>query len=59
MTIKQCFQCRNGEHENYDDDVRLFVISDPDKQERTKRGYLCGQHQMMAMEDGWNIKRSW
>jgi hypothetical protein len=52
---RKCFECRNGEHDNYDDYVSLCIIKDPDTQKLYRRGYLCGQHQAMYDDDGYII----
>jgi len=52
---KQCFECRDGEHDNYDDNVELVTIKDPDTKKIVKRGYLCGEHQTMYLDDGYEL----
>jgi len=53
--MKQCADCRDGEHENYDDDVKLTVIKDPNTQKLVKRSYMCGEHRTMYFDDGYSI----
>ncbi len=54
--IKHCADCRDGEHENYDDDVELVIVRDPDKPSPWfKRAYMCGQHRGMYLEDGYEL----
>lgn len=54
MTTKQCADCRDGEHENYDDDVVLVTVRDPYKPGRlVKRSYMCGDHRTMYLDDGY------
>lgn len=54
MTTKQCLDCLDGEHENYDDDVVLVTVRDPDNPVRSlKRSYMCGDHRTMYLEDGY------
>ena len=55
--MKQCFECRNGEHDNLDDDVRMTTILDPDTGRLVGRGYLCGEHTVAKLDDGFNIRR--
>jgi hypothetical protein len=53
--VKQCFECRAGEHDNEDEDVRMCVIKSPLSDERTRRGYLCATHRMVMEEDGYKV----
>lgn len=55
-TTKQCADCRDGEHENYNDDVRLVRVTDPDTGQMLKRAYLCGQHREMYTVDGYRVE---
>lgn len=52
--MKTCHECRNGEHDNYDDDVRLTVVRDPDTGQ-VKRANLCEHHRVAAADDGYLI----
>jgi hypothetical protein len=51
----QCHECKLGEHEDYDDDVRLVTVSDPDTGKRIKRAKLCGEHREMFASDGYDV----
>ena len=53
--VKQCYECRAGEHENYDDDVCMTTVRDPDGEEKTRRGYLCGEHRTANEDDGYEV----
>lgn len=57
MTTKtnQCCDCRNGDHENYDNDIILVVIKDPETGKLVKRGRLCGEHRAMYRTDGYSV----
>jgi len=55
MSKRRCSECRNGEHENYDDKVRLVVIRDPDTNKISKRAYMCATHIGMYEDDGYDI----
>lgn len=57
MTTKQCADCRDGEHENYDDDVVLVTVRDPDNPPGPwfKRSYMCGEHRTMYLGDGYEL----
>lgn len=55
--VRQCCQCRDGEHDNYDDDVVLVEARDPDDGKLRCRGYVCGEHRQMFDDDGYKIKR--
>lgn len=66
---KQCADCRDGEHDNYDDDVRLVVVHEtsespqktygpvyvPAAKRIVRRAYMCGAHREMYAEDGYLI----
>jgi hypothetical protein len=53
---KRCADCRDGEHENYDDYVRFVVVRDPDsKRGFFKRAYMCSQHRYMYESDGYKV----
>jgi hypothetical protein len=54
--FKRCSDCRNGEHSNYDDNVKLVIIRDPDSKKIIKRAYLCEEHRNMYNDDGYEIK---
>ena len=51
-----CCDCRDGEHENIDDDVQLVIIRDPETNKMLKRGYVCREHRRMYDLDGYEIK---
>jgi len=54
--IKRCSDCRDGEHENYDDDVQFVEIRDPDGSGFVKRANLCGEHREMYHSDGYYVR---
>ena len=51
-----CCDCRDGEHSNYDDDVHLSLVRDPETNALTRRGYLCERHREMYAEDGYDVR---
>ncbi len=51
-----CCDCRDGEHMNKTDDVRLVVVRDPDTGHLRRRGYLCSEHRQMYREDGYLVR---
>lgn len=53
--MKRCADCRDGEHPNYDDDVRLVVVRDPDTKKLVKRSYMCELHRTQYMDDGYEV----
>lgn len=53
--MKHCADCRAGEHDNYDDDVKLVVLRDPDTNRIVKRSYMCTNHRRMYDYDGYEI----
>ena len=54
--MKQCADCRDGEHDNYDDDVRLVRVTDPDTKKMVKRSYMCEGHRAMYIDDGYKVE---
>lgn len=56
MKVKQCADCRNGEHDNYDDKVELVFVRDPDTKKIVKRANLCMEHRIMYRDDGYEVK---
>lgn len=56
MAQKRCAECRDGEHDNYDDDVHLTLVRDPDRNCLVLRAYLCGEHRDMRRNDGYDVR---
>ena len=54
--MKRCADCRDGEHENYDDDVMLVVVRDPETKNTVKRANLCNEHRGAYLDDGYEVK---
>ena len=52
---KQCADCRDGEHDNYDDNVRLTILRDSDRNRIVKRSYMCDSHREMYAYDGYEL----
>ena len=55
MEKNRCCECRNGEHENYDNDIFLVTVRDPDSKRIVLRGYLCGEHRGARLDDGYEV----
>lgn len=54
---RRCADCRNGEHDNYDEDIDLVVITDPTSPSTPpRRAYICGLHHAMYIDDGYNVR---
>ena len=53
--IKHCADCRDGEHDNYQDDVVLVVVKDPDTGKLVKRSYMCSDHIDQYLTDGYMV----
>jgi hypothetical protein len=51
----KCFECRNGEHDDEDDNIKMCNIVDPKTGKTIKRGNLCGAHQTMYLDDGYRL----
>jgi hypothetical protein len=50
-----CCECRKGEHDNYDEDVVLTVVRDPETNKVALRGYLCANHREAFAMDGYDL----
>jgi hypothetical protein len=50
-----CSDCRDGEHDNYDEDIHLVIVREPDNGKMLKRAYLCGEHISMYLDDGYKV----
>lgn len=55
MNQKQCQECKDGEHDNYDEDVQLVVVRDPQTQKTHRRCYMCKDHRIMYDMDGYDV----
>lgn len=55
-TGKRCCECRKGDHPNYDNDVRLCFVRDPQTKKMQLRGYLCSEHREAALTDGYDVQ---
>lgn len=53
--MNNCSECRAGEHEDYDDDVRLVTVTDPETGKRIKRAKLCAEHREAMAGDGYDV----
>ena len=51
----RCADCRDGEHENYDEKIELVVVRDPETKRFIKRAWLCKEHRDMYSNDGYEI----
>jgi len=56
MKKKRCSECRNGEHDDYDDDIRLVYVRDPESNKIILRANLCNEHREMFASDGYQVK---
>jgi hypothetical protein len=52
---KQCKECRDGEHDNLDDDVRLVTVRDGTRIV-VLRVNLCGHHRQTRADDGYTLE---
>ena len=53
----RCCDCRDGEHENYDENIELVYVKNQDTNKFIKRGWLCREHRQMYEEDGYIVQR--
>lgn len=54
-TEHQCAECRDGEHTDYDDEIRLVSVSAPG--ETVRRIKACGDHRDMLAGDGYTVRQ--
>ena len=54
--IVHCKDCLDGEHDDYDDDITICVVTDPDTGKKAfKCAYLCSEHRTMYRDDGFIV----
>ncbi len=53
-----CNDCKDGEHENYDNNLELVIVRDPETKRWVKRAWLCKEHRDMYGADGYEVKKS-
>lgn len=53
---KQCKKCWEGEHENYDEDIRLTAVFEPDTGRQVARCNMCGEHRAAYHFDGYEVE---
>jgi len=51
----QCGECKDEGHPDYDEDVRLVVVRDPDDSSYNVRVKLCLKHRKMCTADGFQL----
>ncbi len=52
-----CCECRNGEHPNYDENIELVYVKDPDTSKLVKRGWMCAEHRQAYLDDGYTVAK--
>ena len=55
MINRQCSDCKDGEHDNIDEDIKLVCVKDPVTKKIVKRAYMCRSHQNMYENDGYEV----
>ena len=53
--MARCAECRDGEHDNLTNDVRLVLVRDPDTKRIVRRAWLCSDHISTNLEDGYEV----
>ena len=56
VTQKQCADCRDGEHDNYTDDVWLVFVRDQKTKKVVKRSWMCSEHVSCYLDDGYEVE---
>ena len=55
--MKQCHFCKEGEHENYDNDIKLIVLLDPETHKRVQPPtWACSEHRQSFEDDGYKVQ---
>ena len=54
--VQRCADCRDGEHDNYDDDVLMIIVRDLGTGEVVKRSYMCESHREQYLMDGYDVR---
>lgn len=54
--MNQCCECKAGEHDDYDNDIKQVIVKDPDTKKVIKRGKMCNEHQVMYLDDGYIVE---
>lgn len=57
MKNKQCAECRDGEHDNYDEKVILVTVRDTDGK-LFRRANMCESHREAYADDGYNVQEA-
>jgi hypothetical protein len=52
---KQCSACRDGEHDNFDDDTRRVTVRDPDTGNRISCAWMCAKHRSIYLDAGSDL----
>ena len=52
----RCKDCMDGEHDDYDNDIKYVDIVDPKSNLKLKRALLCSEHRQMYENDGYVLK---
>jgi hypothetical protein len=58
-TPGQCFECRAGEHEDEDDDIKMVTVINPDTKKIYRHGKLCRAHRNIFLHDGYILEGIW
>jgi len=53
--MRICKDCKNGEHDNYTEDVKLVYVRDPDTKKIIRRAYMCSWHRDIYEDDGYEV----
>jgi len=53
--MKVCKDCKNGEHDNYDEDIKLVYIRDLETKKIIRRCYMCYEHRTMYIDDVYEV----
>jgi len=55
--MPNCIECKDGEHDNYTEDVKKYKVTEPDSNKQYRRGFICSDHVDILLTDGYELTR--
>jgi len=53
--MRRCKDCQNGEHDNYEEDIKLVYVRDLETKKIIRHCYMCREHRTMYADDGYEV----
>ena len=57
MNRKVCLECKEGEHDNYDDNIIKVKVIDPETGKVYRKGLMCLEHRELYLSDGFWLEK--